>query len=123
LHFAKVFVEDPVNSLHTILVSSLAPHLLIVHRQITLPQTKQQPTRAERDADWKKRLVGTSREDLTQRILNLSVRWSKERAKEGETNAEEKERPGTSKPCVIEESDSDVVLEDVITLDMGETTL
>lgn len=71
--------------------------------------------------DWKKELVGTSREDLTGRILDLSGEWVKERAKEAEERAKAKEREGTSKPDSIavdslEESDDDVILEEVVTV-------
>ena len=75
----------------------------------------------EREVDWKKDLVGTSREDLTRRILELSEVWVKERAKEAEEKAKAKEREGTSKPESIavdspEDSDDDVILEEVVTL-------
>jgi hypothetical protein len=64
-------------------------------------------------------LVGTSREDLTGRILELSETWVKERAKEAEEKAKAKEREGTSRPESIavdspEDSDSDVVLEEFV---------
>ena len=64
-------------------------------------------------------MVGTSREDFTRRILELSEIWVKERAKEAEERAKAKEREGTSKPESIavdspEDSDSDVVLEEVV---------
>ena len=64
-------------------------------------------------------MVGTSREDLTRRILELSEIWVKERAKEEEEKAKAKEREGTSKPESIavdspEDSDSDVVLEEIV---------
>jgi hypothetical protein len=71
---------------------------------------------SERDVDWKKTLVGTSREDLTNRILNLSVQWFKERAKEIKAKAKAKERERTSKPDSTPESDNDVILEEVIIL-------
>jgi len=63
-------------------------------------------------------LVGTSREDLTRRILELSEVWVKERAKEAEEKAKAKEREGTSKPESIavdspEDSDDDVIVEEV----------
>ena len=64
-------------------------------------------------------MVGTSREDLTKRILDLSGEWVKERAKEAEERAKAKEREGTSKPNSIavdspEESDDDVILEEIV---------
>lgn len=64
-------------------------------------------------------MVGTSRENLTQRILELSDVWIKERAKEAEEKAKAKEREGTSKPESIavdspEDSDDDVILEEVV---------
>ena len=88
---------------------------------IIFPQTKRKSPKADRDVDWKKELVGTSREDLTRIILDLSEEWIKERAKEAEEKAKAKEREGTSKPDSIavdspEESDDDVILEEFITL-------
>ena len=61
-------------------------------------------------------MVGTSRRDLTRRILQLSEVWVKDRAEE---KAKAKEKEGTSKPESIavdssEDSDSDVVLEGVV---------
>ncbi|KAF9777986.1 hypothetical protein BJ322DRAFT_1114528 [Thelephora terrestris] len=100
LHFAKTFMEDPDKSFHTIL-------------------TKRRSPRADRDVDWKKAQVGTSREDLTKKILELGEGWIKERAKEAEEKAKAKEREGTSKPESIaidspEDSDDDVILEEVV---------
>lgn len=100
LHFAKVFMEDPARSFHTILTKRKAP-------------------KEDRDVDWKKELVGTSREELTKKILGLSEVWVKERVKEAEEKAKAKEREGTSKPDSIavdspEDSDDDVILEEVI---------
>jgi len=66
--------------------------------------------------NWKKELVGTSREDLTNRILNLSVQWFKERAKEVKQKAKEKARARTSDHDPTTEADNDVTLEDVTIL-------
>lgn len=65
-------------------------------------------------------MVGTSRENLTQRIHELGEVWVKERAKEAEEKAKAKEREGTSKPESIavdspEDSDDDVIFEEVVT--------
>jgi hypothetical protein len=66
--------------------------------------------------NWKKELVGTSREDLTNRILNLSVQWFKERAKEVKETAKGKARAHSANYGSTAESDNDVTLEDVIIL-------
>ena len=64
-------------------------------------------------------MVGTSREDLTRRIIELSEGWVKERAKEAEEKAKAKEKEGGSKPESIAvdspESDDEVILEEVVT--------
>ena len=113
LHFAKVFMEDPAKSFHTILVSPLSRLHPLTLKSITPLQTKRKTPKADRDIDWKKALVGTSRENLTQRILGLSEVWVKERAKEVEEKAKAREREGTSKPEPIavetpEDSGSDL---------------
>jgi len=101
LHFAKVFMEDPAKSFHTIL-------------------SKRKSPKTDRDLDWKKEQVGAFRENLTKAILTLSGEWMEERAKEAEEKAKAKEREGTSKPDSVdvdspEESDDDVILEEIVT--------
>jgi len=111
-------MEDPTKAFHTILVSPLSQYH--PRSKPDRPQTKQKSPKADREVDWKKELVGTSREELTQRILDLSEVWVKERAKEAEEKAKAKEKEGTSKPESIavdspEDSDDDVILEEVVT--------
>ncbi|OBZ68651.1 hypothetical protein A0H81_11055 [Grifola frondosa] len=102
LHFARSFMADPDGSSHTI-----------------LSRKEKEATPQRRQEDWSVSLEEfQSRQKLRTRIQEMSETWKKERAAKEEQKKEEAAQSGkTAVPVSVDDSDDDIVMEDVVVVD------
>lgn len=115
LHFVKIFLQNPTVATERILVR---PSRRIVARALPhwclQKKTRlKEYTSKERDDDWDNEKVSELREALLKSAGDLSEEWKKDRAaKEEQKKKEVAEVAG--KPDVIEDSDDDIVVSEVV---------
>lgn len=98
-------MSDPQRYCQIIMVCVLLQVFRPLHTQLFASQTKERPSMAERQADWKDASVATMREELRHKILVFSEEWRQLRA------AREEEKKQQQQQKVEEdEEDSDVAI-------------